>query len=209
VSTAYRQGHAVIAGTGDGVDYLLGITGGEVLAPAVRQSGGEYDSYRDHVPTKAKQRLVGAGLLKSSGLAADQLHAVCMERLTSLADLTTDQFVTWYVDTALAGLDSRKALRDGADEWAGYADAMADQEAEWNAEHGENAPCAETVGEWPAWVDEWFARLLHGPKLELLGQLCAWHWLSAPCPAIPANDWATKLVARFERRTGCTVPRRV
>lgn len=204
-----RQGRAVHMGTGDGVDYLLGLTGGDVLAPPSGDvTGGEYDLWHVKVSAATKRRLNGAGLLRRNGMPADELQHVVAAYLPRAGEMTTDEFVLWYVRTALAGLDARQETRNGDDPWAGYDEHLAARvaaglEPDLEPAASESAPCADA---WPAWVDEMFARLLHAPKIDLLMALVQWHYLGGDVPAIPATPWALKLVARFERRAHCTVP---
>lgn len=207
-----RQGYAVHKGTGDGVDYLLGITGGDVLAPPSSSAGGEYDSWNTQVTTATKRRLNGAGLLRANGMQADQLQHVCAAYVPRVGEMTTDEFVLWYVDTALAGLDDRRDVRNGVDEWAGYDEWLADRVADGLEPDlvdtvptaSDVAPCADV---WPAWIDDLFGRLVHAPKIDFLMSLVQWHYLQGPTPTVPAMPWADKLIAKFERRTGVTVPR--
>jgi hypothetical protein len=141
-------------------------------------------------------------------MQADQLQHVVAAYLPRAGDMTTDQFVMWYVETALAGLDDRRDDRNGVDEWAGYEEHLADRvaaglEPDLAPAASDVPPCGDV---WPTWVDEMFARLLHAPKIDLLMALVQWHYLGGEVPAIPATPWAVKLVAKFERRSGATVP---
>ena len=174
---------------GDPLDWLLTVTQGEVLRlPDADATGGEYDSLRQF-STRDRRRLAGAGLVgRDRGASADVLLHSVQESYccpAELVDANPDEFVTWFVDTALAGLDHRQS---------GTV-----------ATEPEPEPVAVVGTVWPEWLEAWCARTVYGPKAELLGLLGAAAYMGAPWPAIPAAEWAPKMVGKFERRSGLRV----
>ena len=103
-----------------------------------------------------------------------------------LVGANPDEFVAWFVETALAGLDHRQSGTVPTEP--------------------EPVPSVVVGTVWPAWLDAWCERTVYGPKAELLGLLGAAAYMGAPWPAIPATEWATKMVAKFSRRSGMAVP---
>ena len=176
---------------GDPLDWLLTVTQGEVLRlPDADGVGGEYDSLRQY-SARDRRRLAGAGLVgRGRGASADVLLHSVQESYccpTELVAANPDEFVTWFVDTALAGLDHRQC---------GTVPVEPEPEL---------VPAVVVGTVWPVWLEQWCERTVYGPKAELLGLLGAAAYMGAPWPAIPAKEWASKMVGKFERRSGLVV----
>jgi hypothetical protein len=127
-------------------------------------------------------------------MRADQLLDIVCELCPQVRDLNPDEFVGWYYDECLAGLDYRARMRSGADEWSSY-DYGTDDEVDEVAPVETRQTC--TV---PTWATEWRGRLIHAPKVALLDALIAHRWHGAPAPVIPTDEWATKLHSKFTKR---------
>lgn len=209
--TTERLGPVVSGDPGDPIDYLYRVCLGSVLGVG-DTSAGEYDSLaRGAVSTRDRRRLAAARLVSSSGDPADVLLYDIQQSDTCPAELvsaTPDEFVAWYVRTALSGLAYRADGRSG-DAWHDYdddpryLDHLADaygEPIEPDAEPIAAAPASRAGTVRPTWFVEWCARLVHAPKRELLERLGAAQWDGAPAPVIPDTDWGRDVERKFTRR---------
>lgn len=196
VRRGYRPGRTgvVLSGDpGDPIDRLMFFTGGDILNIGDPGAGGEYDSLTGGlISTTDRRRLAGAQLVSATrGMRADQLLDIVCELCPQVRDLNPDEFVGWYYDEALAGLDYRARVRAGELEHEPEPD-------------DEPAPVAHVeshgAGTVPAWVTDWRGRLIHAPKVALLDALIAHRWHGAPAPKIPTDEWAVKMAGRFTKR---------
>lgn len=166
----------------DPCDDLVHRCQGEPLRLDTVGDGGETDPITcGLVSARDIRRLRAAGLVSNrAGLRPDQL-----------ADVygwtgTVDEFVTFYVETCVQGLDIR------ADERAGTP---------WHEQvrPDDDEPCETgTVGDLPPLVCEYLLRLVHAPKAEYAASY-AYHVVhGAPCPPDPGAPWAFKARHRID-----------
>lgn len=94
---------------GDVIDYVLGLTGGEVLRPPVSRRGGEYDAYRSAGRQKIR-RLSRAGLIRSKDSQPADVLADMVGARGGL-QMTGDELCAWYIDSCVNGLDERASWR--------------------------------------------------------------------------------------------------
>lgn len=175
---------------------MLTRSRGLVLRAPADTTSGEYDGWRQGFSRRDVRRLVGAGLVARDGLAADQL----LHEFDGCHDMNADEFVSWWMAEGLRGLDIRAARRSGVtssderpdDAWDEY---LAESVAEPIA-------LAEVCAAAPEWFAEWCARIVHGPKLDVLTMLGAAEWCGSSAPAPINAAWYPKLVGKFARRCG-------
>lgn len=189
---------------GDPIDQLLNLSNNCVLAPA-GDKGGEYDSYRNFTRRDIK-RLVAARLISSAnGVDADILADICASN--GARQMNGDECAAWWIEQCLIGLDLRASVRNGGTQWheleqseEDYLDSLVPVVSPWDAPTGTafTAPSDDP----PAWIHDWLARTVHGPKLDFLLELLAWAWYGGDEPATPSAPWGAKCRARFDARRG-------
>ena len=186
----------------DPIDRLMLFTGGDVLNVGA-EHGGEYDDLTSGlISTRDRRRLAGARLTSAhGGEHADVLHERVCELYPPVRELTPSEFVGWYFDECLAGLDYRASDR------AGTVWHEMERPDDDDSETGTVAPAAPVapsgthqVGTVPAWATDWVGRLIHPPKRALLLELIGHRWHGAPAPVVPPDEWAQKLADKFARR---------
>jgi hypothetical protein len=196
IRRGYRPGRTgvVLSGDpGDPIDRLMFFTGGDILNIGDPGDGGEYDTLTGGlISTTDRRRLAGAQLVSATrGMRADQLLDIVCELCPTVRDLNPDEFVGWYYDECLAGLDYRAKVRAGE----------CDYEPDPDDEPTQVAPTeTRQTGTVPTWATEWRARLIHAPKIALLDALIAHRYGTGPAPKVPGDDWAVKLNDRFNRK---------
>ena len=165
------------AGTGtDVLDAVVTRCAGEPLRIDNVGDGGETDHlYNGLVSSRDVRRLRAAGLVSNrAGLYADQLAEVAAWTGTA------DEFVSWYCDSCITGLDMRADLRSGT--------AWHERE---RPDDDELEP-TDTVVTLPFPMLEYLMRLVHAPKAAYAGAY-AYHLVHGhPCPADPGTEWADK-----------------
>lgn len=205
-ATLARLSPVLTGDPADPIDRLMLFTGGDILS--VSGDGGEYDDLTAGlISTRDRRRLAGARLTAAhGGMPADVLHEIVCEMYPPVRELSPAEFVGWYFDECLAGLDYRASDRAGA-VW--HEQEQPDDDGSDVLDTGTVAPAApvapsEThqVGTVPAWAAEWVDRLIHPPKRALLLELIGHRWHGAPAPVVPADDWAVKLADKFARKAG-------
>lgn len=162
----------------DLVDDLIARCGGEVLAPAGRRAGGEYDLLTDgHVSRTDMRRLVAAGLISPHGVPAD----VLADRFGWQGD--AGSFVDHYVATSLAGLAARRDRREGCS-WV--------DQVEPDPEDEPAGPMTGTVRDLTGPCLDYLSRLVYGPKRDYAS--CYAMAVCGHCemPPDPGAEWAGK-----------------
>lgn len=173
IGTATHTGHP-----DDLVDDLIARCGGEVLAPAGKRAGGEYDLLTDgHVTRTDMRRLVASGLVSPHGVPAD----VLADRFGWQGD--AGSFVDHYVSTSLAGLAARRERRQG-DSWV---DQVRPDEDEEPAES-----MTGTVRDLTGPCLDYLSRLVYGPKRDYASCYAMAVCGHCPMPDDPGTEWAGK-----------------
>lgn len=179
------------AGTGtDILDAVVTRCAGEPLRIDNVGDGGETDHlHNGQVSARDVRRLRAAGLVSNrAGLYADQLAEVAGWTGTA------DEFVSWYCDSCITGLDMRAEARTGI---AWHEQERPDDDAPEQTG---------TVGTLPFPILEYLMRLVHAPKAEYAGAY-AYHIVHGhPCPADPGTEWADKARRKLDalHRRGVT-----
>lgn len=158
--------------TADPIDRLLGLTGGDVLAPPpanLPRSAGEYDAYR-LMSRRDIRRLTAGGFLSSEhGLQPDVLAHMAK------SDLSADDFVAWYCDEALRGMDWRATARQGTT---------------WETR--------DRSIDLPSTVVDYLARLVFPDKADYAAEYAYAAWGGWPMPTDPGTGWACKARAKID-----------
>jgi hypothetical protein len=84
------------------------MRGNSVLHPIHGGTGGEWDTLR-RAPAKVLRRLTGARWLTPYGMAPDQVACELTGPYKGIDDV--DDAMTWFLRTAVAALDERRARR--------------------------------------------------------------------------------------------------